>query len=179
MKTKRVLTILTVMLLTLGMIASPSYALDDNIQEQEPIVYETEQVLYLDEETGEFVENKDSISQQRGTLFEIVVKHKWIVAVDRTIDLHIKLEAKNKKARIRSIYGKHTIKDQNSYASNTIAIEQHSNFPNYLLGCFVDGTKSFKKGNKVKCTASYYISLVEGEVLNGGRITQTMTLKIV
>lgn len=171
MKTKRVLTILTVMLLTLGMIASPSYALDDNIQEQEPIVYETEQVLYLDEETGEFVENKDSISQQRGTLFEIV-------AADRTIDLHIKLEAKNKKARIRSIYGKHTIKDQNSYASNTIAIEQHSNFPNYLLGCFVDGTKSFKKGNKVKCTASYYISLVEGEVLNGGRITQTMILKI-
>lgn len=171
MKTKRVLTILTVMLLTLGMIASPSYALDDNIQEREPIVYETEQVLYLDEETGEFVENKDSISQQRGMLFEIV-------AADRTIDLHIKLEAKNKKARIRSIYGKHTIKDQNSYASNTIAIEQHSNFPNYLLGCFVDGTKSFKKGNKVKCTASYYISLVEGEVLNGGRITQTMTLKI-
>ena len=167
MKTKRVLTILTVMLLTLGMIASPSYALDDNIQEQEPIVYETEQVLYLDEETGGFVENKDSISQQRGTLFEIV-------AADRTIDLHIKLEAKNKKARIRSIYGKHTIKDQNSYASNTIAIEQHSNFPNYLLGCFVDGTKSFKKGNKAKC----YISLVEGEVLNGGRITQTMTLKI-
>lgn len=99
MKTKRVLTILTVMLLTLGMIASPSYALDDNIQEQEPIVYETEQVLYLDEETGEFVENKDSISQQRGTLFEIVVKHKWIVAVDRTIDLHIKLEAKNKKSK--------------------------------------------------------------------------------
>ena len=167
MKTKRVLTILTVMLLTLGMIASPSYALDDNIQEQEPIVYETEQVLYLDEETGGFVENKDSISQQRGTLFEIV-------AADRTIDLHIKLEAKNKKARIRSIYGKHTIKDQNSYASNTIAIEQHSNFPNYLLGCFVDGSKSFKKGNKAKC----YISLVEGEVLNGGRITQTMTLKI-
>ena len=123
---------------------------------------------YLDEETGGFVENKDSISQQRGTLFEIV-------AADRTIDLHIKLESKNKKARIRSIYGKHTIKDQNSYASNTIAIEQHSNSPNYLLGCFVDGTKSFKKGNKAKC----YISLVEGEVLNGGRITQTMTLKIV
>ena len=122
---------------------------------------------YLDEETGGFVENKDSISQQRGTLFEIV-------AADRTIDLHIKLEAKNKKARIRSIYGKHTIKDQNSYASNTIAIEQHSNSPNYLLGFFVDGTKSFKKGNKAKC----YISLVEGEVLNGGRITQTMTLKI-
>jgi hypothetical protein len=115
-------------------------------------------VPYLDEETGGFVENKDSISQQRGTLFEIV-------AADRTIDLHIKLEAKNKKARIR---------DQNSYASNTIAIEQHSNSPNYLLGCFVDGTKSFKKGNKAKC----YISLVEGEVLNGGRITQTMTLKI-
>lgn len=122
----------------------------------------------MDEETGGFVENKDSISQQRGTLFEIV-------AADRTIDLHIKLEAKNKKARIRSIYGKHTTKDQNSYASNTIAIEQHSNSPNYLLGCFVDGTKSFKKGNKAKC----YISLVEGEVLNGGRITQTMTLKIV
>ena len=81
---KRILTILTVMLLTLGLIASPSYALDDNIQEQEPIVYETEQVLYLDEETGEFVENKDSISQQRGTLFEIVAKHKWIVAADRT-----------------------------------------------------------------------------------------------
>lgn len=46
---KRILTILTVMLLTLGLIASPSYALDDNIQEQEQIVYETEQVLYLDE----------------------------------------------------------------------------------------------------------------------------------
>ena len=45
----------------------------------------------MDEETGGFVENKDSISQQRGTLFEIV-------AADRTIDLHIKLEAKNKKA---------------------------------------------------------------------------------
>ena len=59
---------------------------------------------YLDEETGGFVEKKDSISQHRGTLFEIV-------AADRTIDLHIKLEAKNKKARIRSIYGKHTIKD--------------------------------------------------------------------
>ena len=111
-------------------------------------------------------------------MFEIVAKHKWIVAADRTIDLHIKLEAKNKKARIRSVYGKHTIKDQDSYASNTIAIEQHGNFPNYLLGCFVDGTKSFKKGNKVKCTARYYISLVEGEVLNGGRIAQTMTLKI-
>ena len=39
----------------------------------------------MDEETGGFVENKDSISQQRGTLFEIV-------AADRTIDLHIKLE---------------------------------------------------------------------------------------
>lgn len=47
---------------------------------------------YLDEETGGFVENKDSISQQRGTLFEIV-------AADRTIDLHIKLEAKNKKSK--------------------------------------------------------------------------------
>ena len=52
--------------------------------------------------------------------------------------------------------------------------EAFSNSPNYLLGCFVDGTKSFKKGNKAKC----YISLVEGVVLNGGRITQTMTLKI-
>ena len=48
---------------------------------------------YLDEETGGFVENKDSISQQRGTLFEIV-------AADRTIDLHIKLEAKNKKDNV-------------------------------------------------------------------------------
>ena len=48
---------------------------------------------YLDEETGGFVENKDSISQQRGTLFEIV-------AADRTIDLHIKLEAKNKKQEL-------------------------------------------------------------------------------
>ena len=39
----------------------------------------------MDEETGGFVENKDSISQQRGTLFEIV-------AADRIIDLHIELE---------------------------------------------------------------------------------------
>ena len=48
---------------------------------------------YLDEETGGFVENKDSISQQRGTLFEIV-------AADRIIDLHIKLEAKIKKQEL-------------------------------------------------------------------------------
>ena len=40
---------------------------------------------YLDEETGGFVENKDSISQQRGTLFEIVAA---VISVRVLLRLH-------------------------------------------------------------------------------------------
>lgn len=148
-----------------------------DIPEDAIVLLEKEQTYYYDSSTGQFVENNTSI--QPRTLFEIKCKHTWYQVTGGKIDVGIQVTASNKRAQIKRIRGTHTMSDTQSLGSNACTIETVSSLPTYIISNYTSGTKKFTKGHKIKCTVNYYISLVSGSVLNGGKITNTEYVTIV
>lgn len=141
------------------------------------ILYETEQNLYLNSVTGEFEADAGNV-QSKGKLYQINCKHTWYQMSGRKIDVAIRVQAVDPRAQIKSIVGSHKMSDTQSYAANYSEISAYAALPVYVFSAYATGLTSFTKGHKIKCTVNYYISLVNGSVLNGGKVSSTEYITI-
>lgn len=169
--------ILTICLLFCNVLISKTNAIEKEeitIPKDAIILSQTETSIYYNLNTSN--KFKTTLNDE---LFEIKCKHTWYQEKNGKISVGIKCIALNHKAKIKKIVGTHKAKDTQSYASETSEVRAMKSMPNYFIEDYVNGTTKFTKNHKVKCTLKYYITLSNGSVLNGGKITNSTTITIV
>lgn len=155
------------------------YTLYTTIPENAEILQSTETLLYFNANTCEQITEAQSKSLDPRELFVIKADHTSYQMPGGKIDFGIELTATSTRCRIKKISGSVTQKDQNSSASSTFSIRQSALVPDYHFGAYFNGKKSFTVGHTVKVSWNYYITLVSGSILNGGRMTGSHTTPIV
>lgn len=175
---KRIKVLLSIFFVVNALTIVPIRAEDINVETTEPIILkETEKEYYYDKSKNDFVEKSGNIVPS-DTLFEIVAKHTWFKVAGRKIDVDINVYAKDSRAQIQRINGNHTMQDTASGGKNVVSINVYNGYAYSRIATYAKGTKSFTSSHTIKCTVSYYITLLNGYVLNGGKITQTEYLKV-
>lgn len=152
---------------------------EDITSSEKYIVAEKVESIFYDSRTNKIITNFNSIAPFSNDIFEIRAKNTIYQMPVGKVDLGVTVSAVNHKAQISSISGTFSGKDTTTYGRFTQNISAYERFASSTISGYYSSIKAFAIGHHVNIKANYYISLLNGVVLNGGKINYSTTIKIV
>ena len=165
-------------IISLILSGTPVLAEENTKNHSDELLSKTVDYLYYDIDTHTIYESQSQVRSSR-KLYEI--RREFAISQvsgTRYLKARVTLTGLDYEAHIQGISGTVSFKDTQSYGASNVSINRREDVPSYRFNAEKRSGREFTKGHKIHCEASYYIYLVDGEVMNGGKSIQSVDVVI-
>ena len=165
-------------IISLILSGAPVLAEENTTIHSDELLSKTVDYLYYDIDTHTIYESQSQVRSSR-KLYEI--RREFAISQvsgTRYLKARITLTGLDYQAHIQGISGTVSFKDTQSYGASSVSINSSGDGTSYIFTTEKNSGKEFTKGHKIHCEANYYIYLLNGEVLNGGKNIQSVDVVI-